>query len=190
MVIRRLVQGVGFLCALLTFSVEAEIYKCYREGRIIYTDHPTLRNCRLLKWAVTRSLHTSRNLARRWDPLIRKVARKYGLDPKLLHAVIEVESSYNPRAVSPKGAVGLMQLMPQTARRYGISPRERFNPHKNLEAGARYLKDLIRMFNGDLRLALAAYNAGEHNVIRYGYRIPPFRETRLYVAKIMNRYHP
>ncbi|GAO34715.1 lytic transglycosylase [Sulfuricella sp. T08] len=108
------------------------------------------------------------------------------LESALLHAVIAAESGYNPRALSGKGAIGLMQLMPGTARRYGaVDP---YDPAQNIRAGALYLRDLLAMFNNDMRLALAAYNAGENNVIKYGNRIPPFRETAAYVPRVMAFY--
>jgi soluble lytic murein transglycosylase-like protein len=117
--------------------------------------------------------------------LIRKVAHATALSPHLLHAVIAVESGFDARAVSRKGAAGLMQLMPQTAERFGV--RDPFDPEQNLTAGATYLKALLDRFNGDLRLALAAYNAGEGAVIKAGYRIPPFAETRAYVPRVLAR---
>jgi len=110
-----------------------------------------------------------------YDQVVNEVSRTHGLESALLHAVISVESSYNPKAVSSKGAAGLMQLMPQTAKRYGVA--DSFDPRQNLNGGARYLKDLLRMFNNDTSLALAAYNAGEHAVMKHGNRIPPYRET-------------
>lgn len=133
---------------------------------------------------------TSRgSLARRvarFRELVSATAQRNSLDPRLLHALIAVESGYNPEAVSPKGAVGLMQLMPGTARRYGIQdPRD---PLQNLQAGARYLSDLLRMFDNDVSLALAAYNAGEQAVIRHGRRIPPYPETTAYVPKVLALY--
>jgi soluble lytic murein transglycosylase-like protein len=115
-------------------------------------------------------------------------AKSTQLDPALIHAVITAESNYNPNAVSEKGAVGLMQLMPDTARRYGVKGKEIRHPEKNITAGAQYLADLIRMFDGDLRLALAGYNAGENVVIRYGNRIPPYPETRAYVPRVLAFY--
>jgi soluble lytic murein transglycosylase-like protein len=110
------------------------------------------------------------------------------LDPALIHAVITAESNYNPNAVSNKGAQGLMQLMPDTARRYGVKPKEIKVPEKNIMAGAQYLADLIRMFDGDLRLALAGYNAGENVVVRYGHKVPPYAETQAYVPRVLRVY--
>jgi len=122
----------------------------------------------------------------KYSPIIEVAARDHGLDPGLLHAVIRVESAYNPGAVSIKGARGLMQLIPETARRYGV--RDVFDPTQNVHAGARYLKDLLAMFNNNLELALAGYNAGENAVIRAGNRIPRYRETLAYVPKVVNAY--
>jgi soluble lytic murein transglycosylase-like protein len=121
-----------------------------------------------------------------YDALVAKIAREHDLDQALLQAVIAVESGYNPRAVSRKGAVGLMQLMPHTAKRYGAT--DLYDPAENVRAGAGYLRDLLRKFNDDLSLTLAAYNAGEDAVVRYGNRIPPYRETRSYVPKVMDLY--
>ena len=115
------------------------------------------------------------------------IASREGVDPALVEAIITVESDFNPRAVSPKGAMGLMQLMPQTASRYGVS--NPFDPQENLTGGIRYLRDLLRTFGGDLPRALAAYNAGETAVLTYG-GLPPYRETREYVQKVLARYHP
>jgi soluble lytic murein transglycosylase-like protein len=115
-------------------------------------------------------------------------AKLHNLDPALVHAVITAESNYNPNAVSQKGAVGLMQVMPDTGRRYGVRPRELREPHKNIKAGVQYLAELIAMFEGDLRLALAGYNAGENAVLRHGRRIPPFAETQAYVPRVLRFY--
>ena len=108
------------------------------------------------------------------------------LEPELLHAVVRAESAYDPDAVSSAGAVGLMQLMPDTARRYGVSDRR--DPDANVLAGASYLRDLIAEFEQDLELALAAYNAGENAVRSYGNRIPPYPETQGYVRKVLRYY--
>lgn len=107
-------------------------------------------------------------------------ARRHGVDPHLVHAVILAESAYNPKALSHKGAMGLMQLIPQTAARYGV--KNAWDPKQNIDGGVRYLSDLLAQF-GDIELALAAYNAGEKAVERYGRAIPPFAETQTYVAR-------
>ena len=122
----------------------------------------------------------------RYTPLVRKTAREVRIDEALLRAVIAVESGFDARAVSSRGAVGLMQLMPETARRYGVT--NLYDPAQNIRGGARYLRDLMGKFNNDLSLALAAYNAGEDAIVQYGNRIPPFRETRLYVPKVLDAY--
>ena len=113
-------------------------------------------------------------------------ARETKVEPALIRAVINVESGYNPSARSHAGAVGLMQLMPGTAQRYGVT--NRLDPEQNIRGGARYLRDLKAMFNNNLQLVLAAYNAGEQAVIRYGKKIPPFRETTEYVPKVLSHY--
>lgn len=118
--------------------------------------------------------------------LVEEVARETRLDPLLLHAVIATESAYNPAARSPKGAQGLMQLMPATARRYGVV--NAFEPRYNILGGARYLADLMVRFDQDVKLALAAYNAGEQAVLRHGRRIPPYRETSAYVPRVLDYY--
>lgn len=123
-----------------------------------------------------------------FDHEITAAARDAGVEPALVHAVISVESAYRPDAVSPKGAIGLMQVMPGTAQRYGIS-----NPtdiHNNLRAGSRHLRTLIDMFGDRLDLVLAAYNAGEGAVRKYKNSIPPYRETRGYVPAVMSKYKP
>ncbi len=124
-----------------------------------------------------------RDPAAAYGPMIDKVAREVAMSPKLLRAVIQVESGYKPRAVSRAGAQGMMQLMPKTAERFGV--RDVFDPQENIRGGALYLKWLLEYFRGDLRLALAAYNAGEDAVVRAGYRIPPIAETIDYVPKVL-----
>ncbi len=122
----------------------------------------------------------------KYVPIIASAAKLNGLDPKLIHAVIRAESGYNARAMSPKGAVGLMQLIPATAQRYGVNNIH--DPSENINGGTRYLRDLLAMFNGNVELALAGYNAGENAVIRAGNRIPNYPETMAYVPKVMNFY--
>ena len=113
-------------------------------------------------------------------------AKATQVDAALIHAVISVESGYNPSARSRAGAVGLMQLMPGTAKRYGV--KNRLDPGQNIHGGAQYLRDLKLQFDNDLQLVLAAYNAGEGAVMRFGGRIPPFRETLAYVPKVLSTY--
>jgi soluble lytic murein transglycosylase-like protein len=121
-----------------------------------------------------------------YEGMIRAAAAAATVQPALVRAVIVVESGFNPRAVSKKGAIGLMQLRPETARRYGVT--DLYDPEQNVRAGAHYLSDLIARFGSNLELALAAYNAGEDAVERYGRHIPPFRETLNYVPNVMRVY--
>lgn len=118
--------------------------------------------------------------------LLERAAAESGVDRALLQAVVQQESAFNPLAVSPAGAVGLMQLMPTTARRFGV--RDRFDPAQNLRGGAAYLAWLMDHFGHDLDLVLAAYNAGEGSVRRHGNRVPPYAETQNYVRSVRERY--
>ena len=118
-------------------------------------------------------------------PAVQEAAKRHGLDPQLVDLVIRMESGYNPRAVSARGARGVMQLMPETAQLYGV--RNIFDPLENLRAGVHYLRDLLQRFNSDLTLALAAYNAGPEAVTKHG-GVPPFDETRSYVRSILGAY--
>jgi soluble lytic murein transglycosylase-like protein len=119
-------------------------------------------------------------------PHVEEAAAAFQVEEALVHAVITAESGYNSAAVSKKGAVGLMQLMPQTARRYGV--RDPFDPAQNVRGGTQYLSELLKLFNNDLKLAVAAYNAGEKAVQKHGNRIPPYRETLAYVPKVLRLY--
>jgi hypothetical protein len=120
------------------------------------------------------------------DALIRQNGAKYGVDPYLIFCVMEQESHFNARALSPKGARGLMQLMPGTSARFGV--RRPSDPAQNISGGTRYLKQLIEQFNGRIDLVLASYNAGEGAVMKFGRKVPPYRETRDYVKRISYRY--
>lgn len=120
------------------------------------------------------------------DALIRQNGAKFGVDPYLIFCVMEQESHFNARALSPKGAAGLMQLMPGTAARFGV--RNSYDPAQNIAGGTRYLKQLMGKFNNRVDLVLASYNAGEGAVVRFGHRVPPYRETRNYVKRISFRY--
>jgi len=131
----------------------------------------------------TSPLHVEKE--NRFHPYIFQAASRYQIEPSLIMAVIMAESGYNPKAVSAKGAKGLMQLMPKTAKSLGVE--DIFNPEENVNGGAKYLKQLIKRYNGDIELALAAYNAGSSNVRRYK-GIPPFKATQFYIKKVI-KYH-
>lgn len=122
---------------------------------------------------------------KKYSALIAQAARKYNVDERLVHAVILAESAYNSNARSPVGAGGLMQLMPATARRFGVT--DRYDPRQSIDGGTHYLKILLKMFNST-RLAVAAYNAGEGAVLKYNRTVPPYRETRNYVKKVLAYY--
>ena len=117
-----------------------------------------------------------------YRPLVVQAARETGLDSNLIHAVILAESAYDPKALSPKGAMGLMQLMPATAERFGV--QDAWDPAQNIRGGTRYLKWLMERFGNDVELVVAAYNAGEGAVEKYGRSIPPYKETRAYVQRV------
>jgi len=127
-----------------------------------------------------------RSRAAVYSDLIDEAARRAQVSPALLRAVIAVESAFDPLALSPKGAQGLMQLRPATAKRYGV--RRPFDAGENLRGGASYIRDLLKRYGNDLELALAAYNAGEDAVDRHGQKIPPFPETRAYVPTVLKFY--
>jgi soluble lytic murein transglycosylase-like protein len=126
-------------------------------------------------------------LRAQYAPLIAKVAQEFQLDPSLLHAIVTVESGYNPVAKSPAGAIGLMQLIPDTAERFGV--KNITDPLENLRGGARYLRFLLGMFKNNIELVLAAYNAGENAVAQAGNKIPNYAETKAYVPSVLTQYH-
>jgi soluble lytic murein transglycosylase-like protein len=128
---------------------------------------------------------TAADLRKLYDPVIKKVAGKYRIDPALVHIIIRAESNYDSFAISDKGAMGLMQLMPATAKQYGVN--NVFDSAQNIEGGIRYIGDLVRLYDGQTRLVLAAYNAGQEAVRKYK-GIPPYPETRAYIAGIMKNY--
>ena len=123
---------------------------------------------------------------KQYGDVVTRVAQAHRIPVSLLHAIISAESGYKADAVSKAGAVGLMQLMPATASRYGVKNRK--DPTDSLRGGSRYFRDLLDLFDDDIRLALAAYNAGENAVIKYGRKIPPYRETQNYVKKVLKYY--
>lgn len=190
--------GLLLACLFLMMgSALADVYK-YRDydGHVYLTDQPMRGTYKLVKRyrfkSQRRPVSGSNALAAmakrraQLEPLIDTAARASGLRPELVHAVVRAESAYRADAISSKGARGLMQLMPETAQRFGVTDLN--DPRQNLRGGARYLSTLVKMFDSDLRLALAAYNAGENAVIRNGNRIPPYPETRQYVQKVLDFY--
>jgi len=139
-----------------------------------------------LRNSVTQRLNGQTTGNARIDEIIVAAATRHGVEPLLLYSVMHQESAFNSQAVSPKGARGLMQLMPATAARFGV--KNIFDPEQNIHGAAQYLRFLLDIFDGDVSLALAGYNAGEGAVKKYGYAVPPYRETINYVRKIKRRY--
>jgi soluble lytic murein transglycosylase-like protein len=193
------------LCATLVASgtASADIYTYVEKGRtsIVFSDTPPLDGRYKLykkdrvqpaavrpgQMPIVRPVQIYGSATRaRYSSHVLAASKETSVDPALIHAVISVESGYNPSARSHAGAVGLMQLMPQTAKRYGVT--DRLDPAQNIRGGARYLRDLKAMFGNKLHLVLAAYNAGEEAVMKYGRRIPPYRETIAYVPKVLGHY--
>lgn len=185
------------LAALATpINALADIY-CYKDkaGHTHYTDRQKHAGYKvIIKTAPkvtpytkeTETLDVKNDRGNHFSGIIAGAAKKYQVDEQLLHAVIQTESAYNANALSPKGAVGLMQLMPETARRFGVTDRR--NPDQNIDGGTHYLKHLIALFAPDISLAVAAYNAGENAVIRHNNEIPPYPETQHYVRQVLALY--
>lgn len=184
--------GIVSLLALLffvnPFPAHADIYKFVdKNGTIHLTNIPTNPQVDyVLVYREKRVLFSIKaNDVAKYDQLITRTAGKYNVDPALVKAVIKTESNFNHRAVSPKGAQGLMQLMPSTA--YALQVPDSFHPDNNVEGGVKYLRYLMELFRNDLSLALAAYNAGENAVIKHR-GIPPYRETQNYVQRVLSQY--
>ncbi len=178
-------------------SAYADIYKYTdKHGRVILTDTP--KNSKYVKlvktWKGWVPLKTGsiryKNLEKnrkKHSGTIDVIAGRYRLPKSLIHAVITAESAYDSEAVSRAGAVGLMQLMPGTAKRYGVKNRR--NPYENISGGTQYLRDLLVLYDNNLRLVLAAYNAGEGAVKKYNNTVPPYKETQNYVKKVIEFYN-
>lgn len=173
------------LAMLLTAAAaDAQVHLVVRhDGKKVISNMGSASSGKSSDW---RWLARQRNRKSVYDEAIDRHSVAHRVDPVLVRAVIQVESNFNPRCTSNKGARGLMQLMPETARRYGV--RNILDPEQNIMGGVRYLADLIRMFPNDLPRALAAYNAGENAVIRYG-AIPPYEETMTYVKRALTVYY-
>lgn len=182
------------LVFLVSSSYAGTYYYRNEQGTPIYTNIPPIKNGykRIILTAPTyrssfKSLLGSTKYSKKYDHHINKTAGWYGVDPYLVKAVIKVESNFNSEAVSPKGAMGVMQLMPGTAKDQGVS--NPFDPIDNIKGGVKYLSRLMKMFNGNLELALASYNAGQNAVVKYGYKVPPYAETINYVKKVLLHYN-
>jgi len=195
----RQINRVGFaslagfaLWVCAAWAEEGGIYKyTEKDGTIVYTNTPKGRDKATPSAIPTTNLGgaTSTAFQTKYEPfeeIVLACAQKYKLPAALLKAVMQVESAFEPRAVSPKGAVGLMQLMPQTA--WQLAVENLMDARANIEAGARYLRILSHMFDGDMVQVLAAYNAGPNAVKKYGGQIPPYAETQLYVRKVLSLY--
>ncbi len=177
------------LCALTPSLAHAELYSWKDQtGRLIISDQPKdpeAKTYLVFGSTGTTDFATTKPASPRasaYDDLISANASAHALSPDFVRAVIQAESAFNPLARSPKGAMGLMQLMPQTAAEYRVL--DAYNPAENIRAGVAYLKSLMLRFDNDVSLALAAYNAGPTAVEKYGRSVPPYKETRKYVAKI------
>ena len=183
--------AVAIVFALLvTCPARADIYRYEDEDGIVhFTDAPTdkrfkvfMRDLKKDKELRTKLKYASSVNPAEFEQLIKVCSTKYGVNPCLVKAVIHAESGYNPNAVSKKGASGLMQLMPATAKSLKVA--DRFNPKDNVEGGVKYLRFLLDTFRGDVSLAVAAYNAGLGSVAKYG-GIPPYNETKTYVNRVL-----
>lgn len=177
--------GLGVVLLVLSVSVSADVRLAVkRDGsKVIYNVGGGPGGGKSTNWDWLAKRHDRRT---KYDPIIERYAGQYNVDPVLVRAVIQVESDFNPRCVSNKGARGLMQLIPATAKRFGV--RDIFDPEQNIHGGIKYLAYLTRLFNDDLPRALAAYNAGEGAVKRYG-GIPPYEETSVYVKRALTVYY-
>lgn len=176
------------LLALLFFhplSASADIYRYIDEkGTIHFTNLPTDTRYKVYVRSSSGYFRSTKYDCKIYDPVIREMATKYQVDCDLVRAVIKAESDFNPSAVSPKGAKGIMQLMPGTAE--DMSVKNIFRPRDNIEGGVKYLRRLLNIFNNDLHLTVAAYNAGENAVIGCNYAIPPYDETQEYVRRVLS----
>ncbi len=175
------------LAGMAPRALAADIYRCVGEDGVAHFSNAPTSDCfqRIIKVqraAPAPGIVPSAAVAR-YEALIAETAARHSLGPALIKAVIRAESNFDPQAVSHRGAQGLMQLMPATVTRYRVA--DPFNPRANVDAGTRHLKRLLGVYDGDLSLALAAYNAGEEAVERYGRQVPPYPETRAYVEVVL-----
>lgn len=178
------------LMALSPVAAQAQIY-AWRDaaGNLVMSDKPTSANAKTYAVAATPAAYRTttplvRSRAASYESVIDEQSRRNALNPDFVRAVIQAESAFNPRARSVKGAMGLMQLMPETAEEYGVT--NPYDPAQNIQGGVAYLRSLLDRYDNDESLALAAYNAGPGAVEKYGRTVPPYKETRQYIARIRN----
>lgn len=179
---------VAFIMSLLPAVLMAQVYAYKnKKGAVVFTNIPSRTDVKLIRPPSSYPGARQSNLLNRltYAPLVEDISAQHQVDPELVHAVIQVESDYNPRSLSSKGAIGLMQLLPETAAEYGVS--DIWDPRQNINAGVKHLKHLLELFQNNLPLALSAYNAGMQAVERYE-GIPPYPETRNYVRKVTSLY--
>jgi len=183
---RRLLLAavIALVAAGSALAGDTIYYRRNADGTLELTNVPVEKDLRPVR---PESRGVNPGSGSKYREMIFRTAREHGVHPDLAYAVAAVESSFDPLARSPKGALGLMQLMPETAERFGV--RDPLDPADNVRGGVRFLRYLLDLFGGDLRLALAAYNAGENAVLAIG-RVPPYQETRTYVSKVMRRFGP
>ena len=175
-------RAIFVVIAMLAMPLGAQVRLVTREdGTKLISNFGGSKRLSDLNW-----LARQRNRRSAYDPLIERYASRYHVDPVLVRAVIQVESDFDPMCVSKKGARGLMQLIPETAKRYGV--RNVFDPDQNIQGGVHYLADLLELFNSDLSRTLAGYNAGENAVLKYA-GIPPYDETMTYVTRALTVYY-
>ena len=196
---KRFLAVLGGACLLLSqgtvLKAEEKIQAFYTKGKVVFTNlvenPPSLAAAPPVEAPIVEASiddeGANGEISTSLNSLVNTISRTHGVDPALVRAVMKTESGYDRWAVSPKGAMGLMQLIAGTGKRFGV--RDFFDPQQNIEGGVRYLKFLMDKFNGDLDLSIAAYNAGENLVQRLG-RIPSIAETRNYVRKVRSIYKP
>ncbi len=186
------ISGITIYCALLVFlaaviTAHADIYRYIDENGVMhFTNTPTSSAQKYQLFLKERPKINPRYSSKKYDNLISRASQRHGVSFPLLKAIIKAESDFDPKAVSKKGAKGLMQIMPENFKRLGL--KDPFNPSENIDAGARYFKQMYDRFKGKLALSLAAYNAGPTAVDRYK-TIPPFEETEEYVRRVLKYYY-
>lgn len=191
-----LLKSIVILITVFTSTAKADVYIDLSDAAEINISNVQVNQHYTLKIEEPIAPHTLKTMATVINPQNMSIlpfnsevviaANESDIEPALIHAVIAVESHHNPKAQSRKGAYGLMQLMPETSKRFNVANKN--DPKQNVMAGAKYLRELLNIFNGDINLTLAAYNAGPNAVLKYGGKIPPYKETLDYVPKVLKYY--